>query len=81
MKKFPIERDVAAVGNPEREQRRAGAQKSNDVPRELGSDIRWVHSHLAADKLFCFYLAKDGTLIQEHARRSGLPGTANSALE
>jgi hypothetical protein len=73
MRKFIIERDIQAIGTLEGDALRAGAQKSNDVLRELGPDIQWVQSFVTGDKLFCVYLAKNEALIHEHSRRSGFP--------
>jgi hypothetical protein len=75
MRKFIIERDLPAIGSAEREALQAAAQKSNSVLRELGPDIQWIDSYVAADKTFCVYLAKDEALIYEHAKRSGFPAT------
>jgi hypothetical protein len=75
MKKFVIERDIPAVGSPEREQIRAAAQKSNDVLKDLGTGIQWVQSYVTADKLFCIYLARDEQIVRDHARISGFPAT------
>lgn len=75
MRKYIIERDIPEVGSLEGEELRAAAKKSNDVLRELGHDIQWVESFVAADKTFCVYLAKNEEIIREHARRSGFPAT------
>jgi predicted Rdx family selenoprotein len=75
MKRYVIERDIPAVGSLEREQLRAAAQKSNEALHQLGPDIQWIESYVAADKTFCIYLAKDEALIHEHARISGFPAT------
>ena len=74
MRKFIIERELPAIGSAERQALREAAQKSNATLKELGPDIQWVESYVAADKTFCVYLAKDEALIHEHARRSGFPG-------
>ena len=58
LRKFIIERDIPAVGSFEREQLRGAAAKSNEVLAQLGPDIQWVESFVAADKTFCVYLAK-----------------------
>ena len=79
LRKFIIERDIPKVGTLERDQLRQAAGKSNEALRELGPDIQWVESYVAADKTFCVYLAKDEALIHEHARRSGFP--ANKVTE
>lgn len=75
MKRFVIERDIPKVGSLERDQLRAAAAKSNQALRQLGPDIQWVESFVAADKTFCIYLAKDEALIHKHAEISGFPAT------
>jgi cell division inhibitor SulA len=73
MRKFIIERELPAIGSAERQALREAAQRSNATLRELGPDIQWVESYVAADKTFCVYLAKDEAIIREHAKRSGFP--------
>src|SRR6202171_538197 len=73
LRKFIIKRDIPAVGSLEREQLRGAAAQSNGVLRQLGPDIQWVESYVAADKTFCVYLAKDEDVIKEHAKLSGFP--------
>lgn len=75
MKMFMIERDIPEVGSLEHEQLKEAAKKSNSVLHELGPDIQWNHSYVAANKTFCVYLAKDEKLVHEHAERSGFPAT------
>jgi hypothetical protein len=76
MRKFIIERDIPSVGSLERDQLRGAAAKSNGVLRQLGPDIQWVESFVAADKTFCVYLAKDEEdIIRKHAEISGFPAT------
>lgn len=75
LRKFIIERDIPKVGSLERAQLRAAAATSNDALRQLGPDIQWVESFVAADKTFCVYLAKDAAIIRKHAEISGFPAT------
>ena len=75
LRKFIIERDIPGAGSLEREQLRAAAGKSNGVLRELGPDIQWVESYVAANKTFCVYLARDESIIAKHAEISGFPAT------
>jgi len=75
LRKFIIERDIPKVGSLEREQMRAAAAKSNDALRQIGPDIQWIESFVAADKTFCVYLAKDESVIKKHAEISGFPAT------
>ena len=75
MKKYIIERELPKVGTLEREQLRQAAGKSNEALRQLGPDIQWQESFVAADKTFCVYLAKDEAIIHQHAKISGFPAT------
>jgi uncharacterized protein DUF4242 len=75
LRKFIIERDIPTVGSLEREQLRGAAAKSNGVLRDLGPDIQWVESYVAADKTFCVYLAKNEDIIRKHAEISGFPAS------
>lgn len=75
LRKFIIERDIPSVGSFQRDQLQAASQKSNAVLRELGPDIQWLESFVAADKTFCVYLAKDEAIIRLHAEMSGFPAT------
>ena len=45
------------------------------VLNQLGPDIQWVESYVAADKTFCVYLAKDEDIIRKHAEISGFPAS------
>jgi hypothetical protein len=75
LRKFIIERDIPAVGTLDREQLRGAAAKSNEVLIQLGPDIQWIESFVAAEKTFCVYLAKDEAIIRKHADISGFPAT------
>jgi hypothetical protein len=75
MKKYMIEREIPQVGSLERNQLREAAAKSNGVLKQLGPDIQWLESFVAADKTFCVYLAKDEAIIHKHAELSGFPAT------
>ena len=75
LRKFIIERDIPAVGSFEREQLKGAAAKSNEVLAQLGPDIQWQESYVAADKTFCVYLAKDEAIIKKHSEMSGFPAS------
>lgn len=75
MRKFIIERSIPAVGSLEREQLRQAAGRSNAALKQLGTDIQWIESFVAADKTFCVYLAQDEAIIHRHAELSGFPAT------
>ena len=75
LSKYIIERDIPEVGSFEREQLKGAAAQSNSVLKDLGPDIQWVESYVAADKTFCVYLASGEDIIRKHAEISGFPAT------
>jgi hypothetical protein len=70
LRRYIIEREIPAV-----DQLRGAAEKSNSVLTQLGPDIQWVESFVAADKTFCVYLAKDEAIIRKHSELSGFPAS------
>src|SRR3984885_7506196 len=80
MPKFVIEREVPGAGNLTDAQWREIAQKSVAVLKGMGPEIRWLHSYVTGDKVYCVYFAPDETPVQEHARRTGLPANRVSAV-
>ena len=79
MPKFIIERQIPGAGKMTSENLKAISQKSKEVLCTLGSDIQWIHSYVAGDKIYCIYLAPSEELIKEHAKLGGFP--ANSITE
>jgi hypothetical protein len=75
LQRFIIERDIPKAGTLDSRQLREASVKSNEVLRTLGPDIQWVESYIAADKLFCVYLAASEDIIRQHANMSGFPAT------
>ena len=73
MQRYIIERDIPGAGKLTLDDHRGGAAKSNRVLREMGSDIQWVQSYVAGDKVYCIYNATSEALVREHAVRSGFP--------
>jgi hypothetical protein len=80
MPKFVIEREVPGAGSLTDAQLREVSQKSVSILKELGPKIQWLHSYVTSDKVYCVYLASDEAIIQEHARRVGLPANRISAV-
>ena len=73
MPKYVIERDLPGAGELSADDLRAISTKSNQVITSLGPEIRWLTSYVAADKLYCVYVAPDEDIIYEHARCGGFP--------
>src|SRR6266850_3513517 len=80
MPKFVIEREVPGAGNLTDAQLRELSQKSVSVLKGLGPEIQWLHSYVTGDKVYCVYLAPDEAIIQEHAKRVGIPANRVSAV-
>jgi hypothetical protein len=79
MPKFIIERNIPSAGGLSSEKLKAISQKSREVLCKLGTDIQWIHSYVAGDKIYCIYMAPNEELIREHARLGGFP--ANSITQ
>jgi hypothetical protein len=79
MPKYLIERNIPKAGSLSPNELRSISQKSREVLNELGTQIQWIHSYVAGDKIYCIYLAPNKELILEHARLGGFP--ANSISE
>lgn len=73
MPKFIIERNVPQAGEFTPEMLKAMSKKSREVLCTLGSEIQWIHSYVAGDKIYCIYMAPSEELILEHARLGGFP--------
>ena len=73
MPKYVIERTVPGAGQMDAAALRAIAAKSNEVLRELGPDIQWIHSYVNDDKITCLYYAANEDLVREHGRCGGFP--------
>lgn len=80
MPKFVIEREIPGAGSLSEQQLREVSQKSISVLKGLGPEIQWLHSYVTGDKVYCVYLATDEAIIQEHARRVGIPANRVSAV-
>jgi hypothetical protein len=73
MPKFIIEREIPKAGNLDIETLRTISKKSKDVLCTLGSEIQWIHSYVAGDKVYCIYIATNKDIILEHAQMVGIP--------
>jgi hypothetical protein len=81
MQRFIIERDIPNIGAADAIFFRNASKKSNEVLKQLGSDIQWVESFVTGNKIFCMYLAADEELIRKHSEMSGFPATKIHRIE
>jgi hypothetical protein len=80
MPQFVIEREIPGAGNLSDAEIREAARTSVGVLNEMGPGIKWLHSYVTGDKVYCVYLAPDEETVREHARRAGLPANRVSAV-
>jgi len=80
MPEFVIEREIPGVGNLSDGELREIARKSVSVLEEMGPKIKWLHSYVTGDKIYCVYLAPDEETIREHGRRGGFPVSRVAAV-
>jgi hypothetical protein len=73
MGQYVIEREIPGIGSMSDTELQEIARKSVGVLREMGPEIRWLHSYVTGDKLFCVYLAPDEETVRKHARLGGFP--------
>jgi len=80
MPEYVIEREIPGAGSLTEDQIREVSLRSLDVLKELGSSIRWLHSYVTDEKIYCVYFAQDEEKIREHGRHVGLPVSRVSAV-
>jgi hypothetical protein len=80
MPQYVIEREIPGVGDLSDAELQEVSRKSVSVLRDMGPEIKWLHSYVTGDKVYCVYLAPDEESIREHARRVGLPANRISAV-
>ena len=73
MPKFVIEREIPGASKMTEEELRAAASHSLEVLKKLGPEIKWIHSYVTDDKLYCIYYAPSEALIREHGNLVGVP--------
>jgi hypothetical protein len=80
MPQYVIEREVPGAGELSEAQIREISLKSLRVLQKMGPTIRWLHSYVTDNKIYCVYLAPDEAAIREHARISGAPANRIAAV-
>ena len=80
MKMYVIEREIPALGEWSAEDLKGASQTSCGVLKEMGSDIKWLHSYVTGDKMYCVYLAPNEEMVREHAQKGGFPANAVNSV-
>lgn len=77
---FVIERDIPGAGNLSQDELAAISRKSCAVLDELGPSIKWIHSYVTGDKVYCVYSAPNEDIIRRHAEMGGFPANRISRI-
>jgi hypothetical protein len=80
MPKYVIEREIPGAGKLSAEELKGISEASCDVLRKMGSEIQWIHSYVAEDKIYCVYVAPNEEMVREHARLGGFPANSVSRV-
>jgi hypothetical protein len=73
MPQYMIEREIPGASKLSEAQIREASLASLVALKQLGPEIRWIHSFVTDDKIYCIYFAADEAMIREHGRLTGLP--------
>lgn len=80
MPQFIIERDMLGASAMTEDQIREGSLRALDAIKELGTGVRWLHSFVTDDKIYCIYYAPDEETIRKHGAMTGFPVNRVSAV-
>ena len=75
MPQYVIEREIPGAGNLTDAELQAIARKSVGVLKELGPEIKWLHSYVTGDKVYCVYLAPDPRILCQLMCQARWPST------
>lgn len=73
MPQFVIERELPGAGRLSPAELKTICRRFTQVLNTMGPRIRWMHSYVTGDKLYCLYEAESETLIRRHAALGGFP--------
>ena len=80
MPKYVIEREIPGAGKLSAAELKAISQTSCGVLSKMGTQIQWLHSYVAGDKIYCVYIAPNEEMIREHAAQGGFPANLVSTV-
>ena len=80
MPKYLIEREIPGAAKLSANELQAIAQKSCGVLNKMGSQIQWVQSYVAGDKIYCVYIAPNEQMVREHAKQGNFPANRVSQI-
>ena len=74
MKTYLIQRNLPGAGKLTMAEKKAIAVRSCEVIEELGPEnIKWHHTYVTDDNLWCIYSANDVQILIDHANKGPFP--------
>jgi hypothetical protein len=73
MPKYIIEREIPGASKLSPGELKGISQTSCGVLSKMGSQIQWIQSYVAGDKIYCVYIAPNEDMVREHAKQGGFP--------
>lgn len=70
---YVIERNLQGAGALSAAELKSISQGSCAVINQIGPEIKWLHSYVTDNKIFCVYQAKNAELLKKHAEMGGFP--------
>jgi hypothetical protein len=80
MPRYLIERNIPGASSLSAAELQGISHKSCSVLSKMGSQIQWIQSYVAGDKIYCVYIAPDEKMVLEHARLGGFPANLVSEV-
>lgn len=80
MPTYVIERDIEGAGALSQQQLAEISKTSCDVLADM-EDVRWDHSYVTGDRIYCVYDAPTEDRVREHAERGGFPANRVSEVK
>jgi hypothetical protein len=75
MKTYLIERALPDAGKLTAADLKAISQTSCNVLDGMGPQIKWLHSYVVDNYIYCVYQAANEDLLREHGTKGGFPVT------
>jgi len=81
MPKYIIERNIPGASKLLQHELQNISQKSCSVLNKMGTQIQWIQSYVAGDKIYCVYIAPNESVVREHATQGGFPANVVSEIK
>lgn len=77
---YVIEREIPGIGEKTAQELKEISQHSNTVLGGMSPEIKWMHSYVTGNKIYCVYSSPNEELVREHAETAGFPANSISQV-